>query len=172
MERPQRSPIEIPELIRPYIEGKIFCEVGCAEGDLLELFAKYAKQAIGIEMREQHFSKLDALERKIDNIEIIKKDIMHTALPFYDVYFVWTRPKIDRQLFHWVPKTKTVISYKTLENKQWLVDRYNEHSGTTEWIEFISNEDIEPYEATNMVTGKPTMVTKDTPFIIGILFKK
>ena len=171
MERPQRSPIEIPELIRPYIEGKIFCEVGCAEGDLLELFAKYAKQAIGIEMREQHFSKLDALERKIDNIEIIKSDVMLSGLPVCDVYFIWARPRTDRQLFHLIHAGKTIISYKTLENKQWLVDRYNEHSGTTEWIEFTSNEDIEPYEATNMVTGKPTMVTKDTPFVIGILKK-
>ena len=171
MERPQRSPIEIPELVRPYIEGKSFCEIGCAEGDLLELFAKYTTKAVGIEMREWLYPKLDILERKIDNIEILKMDILRTRLPKAAVYFIWCRPKIDRQLFHMVPVGSTIISYKTLENKQWLVDRYNEHTGDTKWIEFTSNEEIEPYEASNIITGKSTMITKDTPFVIGILFK-
>ena len=49
MERPWRSPIEIPELVKDYLKGKTFCEIGCGEGDLLREFAKYADKAYGIE---------------------------------------------------------------------------------------------------------------------------
>ena len=45
MERPDRSPIEIPEILKYYVKDKVFCEIGCGEGDLLRIFAKYAKKA-------------------------------------------------------------------------------------------------------------------------------
>jgi hypothetical protein len=96
---------------------------------------------------------------------------MHAGFPICDSYFIWCKPKTDRRLFQILPAS-TIISFKALINKQWLVDRYNEHTGDTKWIEFTSNEDIEPYPASSMITGEPIEVTKNTPLVIGILFKE
>ena len=73
MERPWRSPIEIPELLKDYLKGKTFCEIGCGEGDLLREFAKYADKAYGIEHNSDYFNELDKVNKKIfyDNLSKI-----------------------------------------------------------------------------------------------------
>ena len=66
MERPFRSPIEIPELVKDYLKGKTFCEIGCGEGDLLREFAKYADKVYGVEHDSKFFPNLSELWRGDD----------------------------------------------------------------------------------------------------------
>ena len=75
MERPWRSPIEIPSLLKEYLKGKTFCEIGCGEGDLLREFAKYADKAYGIEHNSDYLEALDKVNDECDNVEVIKKSI-------------------------------------------------------------------------------------------------
>lgn len=169
MNRPHRSPIEIPELVKEYVRGKKFCEVGCGDGDLLRHFAKYAHKAIGVEMNPDRFPQLDILEADVKNIKIVKGDALTKGkailneLFHCDVYFVWTQPRFDKEIFKTIPRKTTIISYKTAENIGWLREQYGKYEGKTEWIEFTSNEG--EAEATGVV------YTKDTVFVIGVLHK-
>lgn len=177
MNRPYRSPIEIPELVKEYIRGKKFCEIGCGDGDLLREFAKYSHKAVGVEMNPDRFPQLDILEAEVKNIKIYKGDVLTKGkalmneLLYYDVYFVWTQPRFDKEIFKVIPKEKIIISYKTAENIGWLKEQYNKYPGETEWIEFTSNEDVENYTSANILAGKKFTVSKSTPMIIGILHK-
>lgn len=162
MERPYRSPIEIPELVKEHLKCKSFCEIGCGDGDLLERFAKYATTAIGIEIEPACFPQLDALEKRVDNIKIIKGDLYGMQIPKCDVYYFWIRPKHDFYLLKILPPS-TIIIHKGMFNKPWLVDAFAPYPGKVEYIEFLSNEDID-------WPADPT-ISKDTPLVIGILHK-
>lgn len=177
MNRPHRSPIEIPELVKEYVRGKTFCEIGCGDGDLLRQFAKYAHKAIGVEMNPARFPQLDVLEEEVRNIKIIKGDALTRGkailneLSHYDVYFVWTQPRFDKEIFKVLP-TSTIISYKTKNNIGWLEEQYNKYPGKTEWIEFTSKDDVEEYISANILAGEELTISKATPMIIGILHKE
>lgn len=161
MLRPQRSPIEIPELVKEYIRGKIFCEIGCAEGDLLRLFAKYAKEAIGIECKPRFFPKLWELESEYFNVRIIQADALRMSIPKCEVYYFWCRPNIDKELIRILPPS-TMMIHKTLANKWWLELKFGLYKGTTEYIDFKSNEMCE-------IDGKDLI---DEPLVIGIFHKE
>ena len=170
MNRPFRSPIEIPELVKEYVRGKKFCEVGCGDGDLLRQFAKYAHKAYGVEMNQARFPQLDILVEETNNIKIVKGDILTRGnvilneLSRCDVFFTWTRLRLDKEIFKAIPKGRTIISYKTKDNIGWLEDQYKKYSGKTEWIEFTSNE--------GSAEAAGVKYTKDTVFVIGILHKE
>jgi SAM-dependent methyltransferase len=166
MKRPYRSPTEIPILVKEYLYGKTFCEIGCGEGDLLEQFAKYADNAIGIEISPACESVLRALERKVDNIEIIIGDVFRVGIPHADVYYFWITQRIDERLIKRVPNS-TIIIHKVLSNKLWLETVFAGR-GKTRYIEFKSNED--PHWPNNPKQPYPD-ITIDTPLVIGILQK-
>ncbi len=170
MNRPYRSPIEIPELVKEYVRGKTFCEVGCGDGDLLRQFAKYAHKAIGVEMNPDRFPQLDILVNETNNIKIVKGDALTKGksilneLSHCDVYFVWTQPRFDKEIFKTIPKERIIISYKTKANIGFLEGQYKKYPGKTEWIEFKSNE--------GFAEAAGVKYTKNTVFVIGILHKE
>jgi len=47
---PSRSPLKVIEVMIPYIQNKIVCEIGCKQGDILYGISKYAKECIGYEI--------------------------------------------------------------------------------------------------------------------------
>ncbi len=166
MKRPWRSPIEIPDLVKKYLHGKIFCEIGCCEGDLLEQFAKYADKAIGLEISQSYEPKLRELENKYNNIEILIGDIFQMEdrvfrLP--DVFYFWITPEVDSEIIKLVPDGSTIIIHKALKNKPWLESAF-EGLGETKYIEFLSKEEPNwPRPEDN--------ITINTQLVIGILMK-
>ena len=48
-ETPYRSPKAAIDSISEFIEGKVVCDLGCAEGDTMVFMSKYAKEVIGFE---------------------------------------------------------------------------------------------------------------------------
>jgi len=114
MERPYRSPIEIPALVKDYLYNKTFCELGCGDGDLLKEFAKYADVVYGIENDQLCFEKLDKLK---DNpkINIIHGDIL-SVCPKCDVYYVWIRYKIMEKLMLCLSPKATIITHEAKNN--------------------------------------------------------
>lgn len=66
---PYRSPLVVIEALRPYIEGKIVCEIGSALGDIALKMKKYAKYVFGIEIDEERveYSKKRSLDTREGN---------------------------------------------------------------------------------------------------------
>ena len=78
LDYPYRSPLKVAEVLKELIKDKVVCDVGCACGDLMIEFSKYAKRVIGIEERKE--------EREITikrGLEVVDN------LPDADVYYVW-----------------------------------------------------------------------------------
>ena len=44
LQRPWRGPIEVPETLKDFYKDKVVVEIGCAVGDYLPIWAKYAKK--------------------------------------------------------------------------------------------------------------------------------
>ena len=49
LDYPYRSPLKVAEALKDIIKDKVVCDVGCACGDLMVEFSKYAKRVVGIE---------------------------------------------------------------------------------------------------------------------------
>jgi len=116
MRRPYRSPMEIPSLVKEYLIGKSFCEIGCAEGDLLIEFAKYAKSAMGIEINRDYaeIARSKGLSVIIDDIFAMNKKI-----PKCDVYYFWLTGGKDKKLIDILPKETTLITYRHMNSDDW-----------------------------------------------------
>ena len=93
---PCRSPLVVIEALRPYIEGKVVCEIGSALGDIVLKMKKYAKYVLGIEIDEERaeYSKKRGLDTRYGNA----LDLL--PLPDkVDVYYMWMDPKPTRRIF-------------------------------------------------------------------------
>ncbi len=84
------------EVLRPYIEGKVVCEIGSALGDIALKMKKYAKYVFGIEIDEERveYSKSRGLDtRKGNALDVL-------PLPDkVDVYYMWMNPEPTRRIF-------------------------------------------------------------------------
>jgi hypothetical protein len=85
---PYRSPIETVKYIRPYIENKTVCELGCACGDLTIEMAQYAKHVMGIENDNDRINILKGLKSP-PNVQFIYDDIFNMKIPQSEVYYCW-----------------------------------------------------------------------------------
>lgn len=119
---PHRSPYILAELAKPYITDKVFCDVGCAEGDQLALFSKYAKKIIGIELTAERGQA--AIDRGFD---VLIGDYRTIGLPVADVYYVWIDTHRDELFIEYVFAHK--ITCKVLlfchKNDRRIADRFN-----------------------------------------------
>lgn len=81
----RRSPLAVAQTLRPIIEGKVICDLGCGEGDLLIAFQECgASETIGVEMNVERANR--GLERKLN---IIIENFMDIPLPVADIYYIW-----------------------------------------------------------------------------------
>jgi hypothetical protein len=136
--RPFRSPIEIPYLVREYLKDKSFCEIGCAFGDLLKEFKKYAVSTTGIEINDLCWDELD----KISDVKIIKGDFFKN-IPKADVYYFWCQVKIDKKVVNCLPKSATLITHSTIDpvfHDYYMGALFPEESNL-EFIKFMPSED-------------------------------
>jgi hypothetical protein len=98
LQRPWRSPIEIPELLAPYYKGKRVIEVGCAAGDFIPTWSKYAKRVIGYEYDFERYKLLTDRQdlRGLDNVSLERKLVLAKDIPEADFYYVWLDNKKQR----------------------------------------------------------------------------
>lgn len=89
---PHRSPYVFTEVVRDVIRDKRVCDIGCAEGDQLAMFSKYAREVFGVELNKTRAQP--ALDRGFDVIIGNYKDI---GIPEADVYFSWIGAAEDAQ---------------------------------------------------------------------------
>ena len=83
---PQRSPLDVIDVIRPYIENKIVCEIGCKRGDILYGISKYASKCFGYDIEEGYILDANKYEYECPT-EIILGDFFEDLNSF--------REKID-----------------------------------------------------------------------------
>lgn len=93
---PFRSPIAVSDAIKSIIEGKIVCELGCAEGDNLAFMSRYANRVIGVELQKKRYRH--AIQR---GFEIIVGDYFKVDLPDADVYYFWPNLVEHDELLLW-----------------------------------------------------------------------
>ncbi len=106
------SPPETAEALKYIITGKVVCDVGCAYGDLLEAFSKYAKKVIGME-RYPHRARV----ARAKGFEVTDGDALKDPIPKADVYYIWTTDN------HFISKQiKNGIIIAARENGKDLVD--------------------------------------------------
>lgn len=78
LDYPHRSPLKVAEVLKDIIKDKVVCDIGCACGDLMIAFSKYAKRVVGIERLKEE--REISLKRGLDVVDNI---------PDADVYYVW-----------------------------------------------------------------------------------
>lgn len=86
MNHPGHTPLAVADLIQDIIKDKVVCDIGCGKGELMEQFAKHAKQVIGIE----NDGELAQFVRE-KGFHVIGEDSFYSELPKADVYYAWTR---------------------------------------------------------------------------------
>lgn len=78
------TPIEVVEALGPMIKNKIVCDLGCRNGDLMNMFKQYAKEVTGVEIRKDYYDL--AIEGGHD---VIHGDAAKVKLPKADLYYIW-----------------------------------------------------------------------------------
>ena len=86
---PFRSPIDLVDTISDLIKNKIFCDIGCGCGDLLEyaITKDYTKNVIGLEQYKPFYDT--AIENGRHYIKLVDVATKN-AIPDADVYYIWT----------------------------------------------------------------------------------
>jgi hypothetical protein len=96
---PFRSPRAISERFADLVKGKVFCDLGCAEGDNLTFFDRFAKEVIGIDSDKKRLSAAKKRGLRVRLADYFKDDI-----PIADVYYMW--PDCPEQHFPLVKRLK------------------------------------------------------------------
>lgn len=88
-----RSPKDTADKIAHLIQGKVFCDLGCAKGGVVIAARKYARHSFGIERSKDAIASARAA-----GAEVIEGDVMLMDLPQADVYYSWITHDMQRQL--------------------------------------------------------------------------
>jgi len=85
--------MEMADVIRYFIQGKVVCDIGCDLGHFMKDMQKYAKEVIGTEINETIYKRCLTKGLKVFHTNALKDD-----LPDADVYFLcidkWQKPLI------------------------------------------------------------------------------
>ncbi len=81
---PHRSPRAVAEAVADHVRGKVVCDLGCGEGDMLASLAPNAAGLVGMES-----SPLRAQQARGRGFEVVEGDYWRDPLPAADVYYVW-----------------------------------------------------------------------------------
>lgn len=132
-----RSPKNIGEYLKEYIKGKVFCDLGCSVGVVLESVKPYVKRAFGIERDPM---KVVICKRK--GLEVIEGNVL-LQIPEADVYYCWITHNINRIICDKIQKgivvigaekfvEEEVVALKELEPDKTITFQFDEGDGHRE----------------------------------------
>lgn len=106
---PWRSSLNIVEHLKPFIENKIVCDIGCACGDLLYELKDFCKDVIGVESNKYYLENLKNFN--IDRGFIVWDNIFNVEIPKAEVYFLWLSGnlKINERVINKIPLDSIII---------------------------------------------------------------
>ena len=90
LQRPWRGPIEVPEALKEYYEDKKVVEIGCAAGDYIPTWSKYASHYTGYEQNKDWYSLAAARTDLRENVVLLNERVTPEGLPEADLYYAWT----------------------------------------------------------------------------------
>lgn len=133
-----RSPKLVAEKIRQYVEGKVYCEIGCGSGAILEEVVKFARSATGIELNIGRFN-----DCKNKGLYVIRDDIFTMELPKADVYYCWIAYDINKKIYSMIKDAILIIgaeeyvpeemqTLKELQPKETIIFDFDEGEGKRE----------------------------------------
>jgi SAM-dependent methyltransferase len=97
-----RTPLIVSDVIRKDIEGKVFCDLGCGEGDFALACKRYASKVICVELDPER-----AEVARMKGLDVITGDVT-TTIPKADVYYCWIGTKV-REVYNKIPVGKLLI---------------------------------------------------------------
>lgn len=102
---PDRSPLSVAEALKTYTKGKVVCDIGCREGDLLVAFADYSYRQIGVECNEELVDIVKGKGFYVKHMNAMGGDKLPTA----DVYYVWVRKDFNLAMVDKIEKGLVVL---------------------------------------------------------------
>lgn len=75
------------DAIRPMLEDKVFCDLGCGDGEIVEHAAQYARRSFGMQWSNDR-QDLDRLRAR--GVKFIEANILDVEWPAADVYYCFT----------------------------------------------------------------------------------
>lgn len=139
---PWRSSLDIVEHLKPFIENKVVCDIGCACGDLLYELKNFCEDVIGVENNEYYLENLKNFN--INRDFIVWDNIFNIEIPKAEVYFLWLNGnlKINERVISKIPSDSIIIDstskinmfkdYKNLE----LLGVYNYELDETKYFDY------------------------------------
>ena len=106
---PWRSPLQIIDAIKPYIEGKVVCDLGCACGDILYAMKDVTKEIVGVEFDIRFKEQINSIGA--DRDFILWGDLFKMGVPKADVYFLWISPDVqyNKRIIDMIQTNKLII---------------------------------------------------------------
>ena len=140
-QRPYRGPIEIPELLKSYYEGKTVIEIGCGKGDYLPIWQKYAKKIIGYEGVQENFIQARTREDvSKDKVEIHEGWVNPENVAHGDFYYYW--PESPLEVYSSLKKVGHKVIFATYAGvcREWVASNPDIPEGVSD---FTSKEFLE-----------------------------
>ncbi|HIB78082.1 MAG TPA: hypothetical protein EYO58_10835 [Flavobacteriales bacterium] len=155
---PHRSALQLTNAIKPYIEGKVICDLGCACGDLLYSMKGTAKDIVGVERNLEHKKQINFVGA--DRDFIIWGDLFEIGVPPADIYFLWISSDIEynKRVIDMLDSNKLIIDaasrldlFKDFKNInlvdiiEYEYDETNCYDDTVDYFEPIGTRKIRIY---------------------------
>ena len=148
---PIRSPGKTAHALRKMLKGKTICDVGCAKGDMVMAFSRFAGYAYGI--NSDHDETKIARDR---GVHVLLGDALEMDVPGTDFYFIYWAESVGtpfiQRMMESQPGPFTILC-SGFENSSWL-QTYIKDWGvetvyTFPYVEHsTTREDLAPAEGT------------------------
>ena len=123
------APLTFSDKIKDIIKDKLFCDLGCGEGDFALCCKRFASKVIGVEMDPDR-----AEIARMKGLDVIEGNLLSMDLPDADVYYIWIGYKTGI-VYDRIPSGKTVIlGPQVLEVKDWAESIPGVIKNTMEYI--------------------------------------
>lgn len=120
---PDRSPLAVAEALKTYTKGKVVCDIGCREGDMLVAFADHSYRQVGVESNER-------LSEITKNKGFFVKNMnarSNEKLPTADVYYVWVRKDFNLDMVDKIQKGLVVLGGDPRVGETYDKELYDRH---------------------------------------------
>ena len=98
-----RTPLILSDMIKDTIKDKVFCDLGCSEGDFALCCKRYASHVIAVDIDKD---KVEICKMK--GLDAICGDLLTMEIPEADVYYIWIG-RYSLQVYERVKYGKLII---------------------------------------------------------------
>ena len=123
------APLTLSSKIKDIIKDKVFCDLGCGEGDFALCCKRFASKVIAVEMDPDR-----AEIARMKGLNVIEGNLLSMNIPDADVYYIWIGYKTGI-VYDRIVKGKTVILGPQVSLREWV----DSLKATKKSMEYIRN---------------------------------